>query len=176
MHEQVQVRGREHLQAAHEAGAVTIFNHVSWFDPFVLVWLYAPSGVVKGQFAKLPVISLAIRALQVGRGGSAWARHSPKSRRACAGNGLPQGTRLCMRPEKGCGQSQLWSCCLSCRPCTCEHMCAVLPQATTKSDCCCCCYLCRPCTCLTAPMRAPPRHCSRGSLTQTMASQGATHC
>ncbi|KXZ46933.1 hypothetical protein GPECTOR_39g427 [Gonium pectorale] len=44
--------------------AVAIFNHVSWVDAFLMVWLMAPSGVSKASNADLPVLKHAIRALQ----------------------------------------------------------------------------------------------------------------
>lgn len=60
----VSVSGREHIRPAEEVGAVALFNHVSWLDAFILVWLIAPSGVAKSSNAHLPVIKHAVRALQ----------------------------------------------------------------------------------------------------------------
>ncbi|PNW78002.1 hypothetical protein CHLRE_10g460350v5 [Chlamydomonas reinhardtii] len=60
----VRVAGRRHLQQALQLGAVGVFNHASWVDAFLLVWLMAPSGVSKADNAQLPVIGSAVRALQ----------------------------------------------------------------------------------------------------------------
>mmetsp|Transcript_17337 Transcript_17337/g.29646 ORF Transcript_17337/g.29646 Transcript_17337/m.29646 type:complete len:348 (+) Transcript_17337:126-1169(+) len=60
----IKVKGREHLAAAHDLGAVAVFNHVSWLDAFVLVYLLQPSGVSIARNADIPVIGTAVRALQ----------------------------------------------------------------------------------------------------------------
>ncbi|KAG2433324.1 hypothetical protein HXX76_008390 [Chlamydomonas incerta] len=60
----VRVTGRQHLAAALQLRAVGVFNHASWVDAFLLVWLMAPSGVSKADNAQLPVIGTAIRAMQ----------------------------------------------------------------------------------------------------------------
>ncbi|GLI63753.1 hypothetical protein VaNZ11_006826 [Volvox africanus] len=60
----IRVRGRENIKTAERLGAVAIFNHVSWIDAFVLVWLMAPSGVSKESNGRIPVIGQAVRAMQ----------------------------------------------------------------------------------------------------------------
>lgn len=41
----ITVVGKHNLEIALSSGAVAVFNHVSWIDAFILVWLMAPSGV-----------------------------------------------------------------------------------------------------------------------------------
>eukprot|EP00798_Chlamydomonas_sp_ICE-L_P011193 gene11193-18810_t len=60
----VTVKGRENIKKAEEAKAVVVFNHVSWLDAFILVWLLAPSGVALARNASIPVLGSAVRALQ----------------------------------------------------------------------------------------------------------------
>ncbi|EFJ39592.1 hypothetical protein VOLCADRAFT_100782 [Volvox carteri f. nagariensis] len=60
----IRIRGRENIKIAERLGAVAVFNHVSWVDAFVLVWLMAPSGISKESNSRLPVLSQAVRALQ----------------------------------------------------------------------------------------------------------------
>ncbi|GLC72510.1 hypothetical protein PLESTF_001258800 [Pleodorina starrii] len=60
----LRVRGRENIKLGERMGAVAVFNHVSWVDAFIVVWLMAPSGVSKESNGRIPVIGQAVRALQ----------------------------------------------------------------------------------------------------------------
>ena len=41
-----------------------LFNHSSWVDAVVMMWLFAPSGVSKESNAHLPLIGTCIKAFQ----------------------------------------------------------------------------------------------------------------
>jgi lysophosphatidylcholine acyltransferase/lyso-PAF acetyltransferase len=60
----IRVTGYQNIVHAHKQKAVIVFNHVSWLDAFVLVWLAAPSGVALEFNKNIPILSHAVRALQ----------------------------------------------------------------------------------------------------------------
>ncbi|GIL87534.1 hypothetical protein Vretimale_14747 [Volvox reticuliferus] len=78
----IRVRGRENIKIAERLGAVAVFNHVSWIDAFVLVWLMAPSGVSKESNGRIPIIGQAVRALQ-----TVYIPYDKLSRRGGGGGG-----------------------------------------------------------------------------------------
>lgn len=41
-----------------------IFNHSSWVDAIIMMWLFAPSGVSLASNANLPLVGTCIRAFQ----------------------------------------------------------------------------------------------------------------
>ena len=41
-----------------------LFNHSSWVDAILMMWLFAPSGVSKESNANLPLIGTCIKAFQ----------------------------------------------------------------------------------------------------------------
>ena len=43
---------------------IGLFNHTSWVDAIVIMWLFAPSGVSKASNADIPLIGTCIRGYQ----------------------------------------------------------------------------------------------------------------
>lgn len=52
----VTFKGRRHLREARRQGAIGVFNHVSYMDPFVLLRLTSVTGVAKAGIDDLPLI------------------------------------------------------------------------------------------------------------------------
>ncbi|KXZ53015.1 hypothetical protein GPECTOR_8g383 [Gonium pectorale] len=61
----VKVSGREHIKKAEELGAIAVFNHSSYVDALIMMYMLAPSGVTKASLSNLPVIKYIIKAYQV---------------------------------------------------------------------------------------------------------------
>ena len=51
-------------QAKYICLQIGIFNHTSWVDSIILMWLFAPSGVALDFNARIPVVGTCIRAFQ----------------------------------------------------------------------------------------------------------------
>ncbi|GFR51156.1 hypothetical protein Agub_g13511 [Astrephomene gubernaculifera] len=60
----ITVKGRENIAKAEELGSVAVFNHVSYVDAPVMMWLLAPSGVGKSSVSNIPIIKHVVRAYQ----------------------------------------------------------------------------------------------------------------
>jgi len=61
----VDLRGEEHIRAAQHAGVkLLMFNHSSWVDTVVLLFLFTPSGVSRAANARIPVVGTCIRSFQ----------------------------------------------------------------------------------------------------------------
>lgn len=58
------VTGLQHWEEGKRAGAIGIFNHVSYCDAFVIVWALCPAGLTFAFTTDLPVLGRGIRALQ----------------------------------------------------------------------------------------------------------------
>ena len=43
---------------------IGLFNHTSWVDAIVIMWLFAPSGVSKASNADIPLVGTCIRGYQ----------------------------------------------------------------------------------------------------------------
>jgi 1-acyl-sn-glycerol-3-phosphate acyltransferase len=61
---QVRVEGRENIAAASALRCVALFNHVSWADAALVMYLLAASGVSRASNAHIPLIGTCIRAFQ----------------------------------------------------------------------------------------------------------------
>jgi lysophosphatidylcholine acyltransferase/lyso-PAF acetyltransferase len=60
----ITVEGREHIAAGAHLRAVALFNHVSWADAALVMYLLAASGVSRASNAHIPLIGTCIRAFQ----------------------------------------------------------------------------------------------------------------
>lgn len=60
----VRITGREHIAAAAALRSVALFNHVSWADAALVMYLLAASGVSRSSNAHIPLIGTCIRAFQ----------------------------------------------------------------------------------------------------------------
>lgn len=58
---------------------IAIFNHITWVDPIIMMWLFAPSGVSKASNADLPLFGTCIKAFQ--------NIYVPRGKKAAAGSG-----------------------------------------------------------------------------------------
>ncbi|KAK9839254.1 hypothetical protein WJX81_004479 [Elliptochloris bilobata] len=60
----VRVRGWENVVKGRAAGALGLFNHTSYVDAVVMMWLLTPSGVSKASNADIPLLGTCIKAFQ----------------------------------------------------------------------------------------------------------------
>ncbi|CAL8471402.1 g10944 [Coccomyxa elongata] len=60
----IRVKGWENVAKAKQLGAIGLFNHSSWVDAVLIMFLFAPSGVSKESNAHLPLIGMCIRSFQ----------------------------------------------------------------------------------------------------------------
>lgn len=60
----VKVTGREHVKRAEQLGSVIVFNHVSYVDAPLVMWLFAPSGVGKSSVSNVPILKHVVKAYQ----------------------------------------------------------------------------------------------------------------
>lgn len=60
----VHIKGYENFKKAQKEGAIIIFNHSSYVDAVLMMYLFAPSGVSKADNARIPLIGTCIKAYQ----------------------------------------------------------------------------------------------------------------
>ncbi|GBF97219.1 lysophosphatidylcholine acyltransferase [Raphidocelis subcapitata] len=58
------VKGLEHWEEGKRAGAIGVFNHVSYIDAFAIVWALCPAGLTFEFTRHIPVLGRGIMALQ----------------------------------------------------------------------------------------------------------------
>ncbi|KAK9835897.1 hypothetical protein WJX74_010493 [Apatococcus lobatus] len=60
----IKVTGWENLAEGRKVRALGLFNHCSWVDALVMMWLFAPSGVSRASNATIPVVGTCISSFQ----------------------------------------------------------------------------------------------------------------
>ena len=104
----IRVTGWENVAAAvaNNPRCIAIFNHVSWADAALVMYLLAASGVSRASNAHIPLIGLCIRAFQniyidrdAGRGAGVTARIAARVAN-------PRWPMVILAPEGTCGDGR----------------------------------------------------------------------
>ena len=104
----IRVTGWEHVAAANASHprCVAIFNHVSWADAPLVMYLLAASGVSRASNAHIPLIGTCIRAFQniyIDRDGG---RGAGVTARIAARVADPRWPMVILAPEGTCGDGR----------------------------------------------------------------------
>eukprot|EP00891_Asterochloris_glomerata_P008361 jgi/Astpho2/8361/e_gw1.00122.122.1_t len=100
----IRVRGYQNFARAEKLGAICTFNHSSWVDAMLIMWLFAPSGVSKADNADIPLVGTCIKAYQ-----NIYVPRSSIDRNRAAKDFKSRDARypmLAMAPEGTCGDGR----------------------------------------------------------------------
>lgn len=137
----VRVTGREHLKKALKAKGedrpVLIFNHVSWADAPLVMYLAAASGVSRASNKDIPLIGTCIRAFQniyVERAGEGGRKKKEEKEKEKKGNGDGGGGDGKEKEKKGVGCSEASSSSASSAPSSSSSGVTAAIQARVRGD------------------------------------------